>query len=149
MNCEGSNSSGEVAQQGRQDSAPYQKCSRQAQRSEKGTSCGLISLPQELKTKICEAIPLSVPRPKGEIVFVSDGSSVGGDGTLLHIPQTDTTQESNARILVSWIVKHDKACPTPIGAFLRHKGQGRHFLVPARRLDSASGSVAQPEACSK
>ena len=37
---------------------------------------------EELKEKICRAIPLGVPRPKGEIVFVSDGSNVGGGGTL-------------------------------------------------------------------
>ena len=32
--------------------------------------------------------------------------------------QTGTTQVPNARILVSWIVKQDRACSTPIGAFL-------------------------------
>ena len=32
--------------------------------------------------------------------------------------QNGTTQVPSARILVSWIVKQDKACPTPIGAFL-------------------------------
>ena len=29
--------------------------------------------------------------------------------------QTGTTQDPNVRILVSWIVKQDRACPTPIG----------------------------------
>ena len=37
---------------------------------------------EELEEKICKAIPLGVPRPKGEIVFVSDGSNLGGGGTL-------------------------------------------------------------------
>ena len=32
--------------------------------------------------------------------------------------QTGTTQAPNARILVSWIVKQDRACSTPTGAFL-------------------------------
>ena len=36
--------------------------------------------------------------------------------------QTGRTQDPNARILVSWIVKQDKACPTPIGAFLQYRG---------------------------
>ena len=35
-----------------------------------------------MKEKICKAIPLGVTRPKEEIVFVSDGSNVGGGGTL-------------------------------------------------------------------
>ena len=33
---------------------------------------------EELREKICKAIPLGVPRPKGEIVFVWDGANVGG-----------------------------------------------------------------------
>ena len=37
---------------------------------------------EELKKKICKAIPLRVPRPKAEIVFVSDGSNVCRGGTL-------------------------------------------------------------------
>ena len=37
---------------------------------------------EESKTKICEAIPLGVPRAKQEIVFFYDGSNVGGGGTL-------------------------------------------------------------------
>ena len=37
---------------------------------------------EELKEKICKAILLGVLRPKGEIVFVSDGSNVGEGGTL-------------------------------------------------------------------
>ena len=32
---------------------------------------------EELKKKICKAITLGVPRPKGEVVFASDGSNVG------------------------------------------------------------------------
>ena len=35
--------------------------------------------------------------------------------------QTGTTQVPSIRILVSWIVKQDRACPTPIGAFLQHR----------------------------
>ena len=40
---------------------------------------------EELKTKICKAIPLGVPRRKGDIVFVSGGSNVGGGGALFHL----------------------------------------------------------------
>ena len=35
--------------------------------------------------------------------------------------QTGTTQVPSVKILVSWIVKQDRACPTPIGAFLQHR----------------------------
>ena len=63
--------------------------------------------------------------------------------------QTGTTQGPNARSLISWIVKQNRACPTPIGAFLQYRGQGRQILVPVQRLQSASGSVAPPEACRK
>ena len=66
--------------------------------------------------------------------------------------QTGTTQDPNARILVSWIVKQDNACSaysTAIGAFLQHRGQGGHILTPARRLQSTSGCVSQPEACNR
>ena len=37
---------------------------------------------EKLKNTICKAIPLGVPQPQGEVVFVSDGSNVGGGGTL-------------------------------------------------------------------
>ena len=56
--------------------------------------------------------------------------------------QTGTTQDPNAKILVGWIAKQDKACPTPTGTFLQYRGQGGHILTPGRRLQLASGSVA-------
>ena len=37
---------------------------------------------EELREKICKAIPLGVPRLKGEIFFVSAVSNLGGAGTL-------------------------------------------------------------------
>jgi hypothetical protein len=55
---------------------------------------------EELKEKICKAIPLGVPRPKGEIVFVSDGSNVGGGGTLFQWQalRPEQCQEINERL---------------------------------------------------
>ena len=47
--------------------------------------------------------------------------------------KTGTTQVLSARILVSWIVKQDKACPTPIGAFLQYRGQGGYILFMVTR----------------
>ena len=63
--------------------------------------------------------------------------------------QTGTTQDPSARTLVGWIVKQAKACPPPTGAVLQRRGQGGDILTAGRRLQSASGSVAQPEACSR
>ena len=35
--------------------------------------------------------------------------------------QTGTTQVQSFKIHVSWIVKQDRACPTPVGTFLQHR----------------------------
>ena len=40
---------------------------------------------QELKKKIATPNCLGVPRPKGEIVLITDASDVGGGGTIYHI----------------------------------------------------------------
>ena len=55
---------------------------------------------EELKEKICKAIPLGVPRPKGEIAFVSDGWNVGRGGTLFQWQalQPEQCQEMDERI---------------------------------------------------
>ena len=37
---------------------------------------------QELKKKIASSNCLGVPRPKGEIVLITDASDVGGGGTM-------------------------------------------------------------------
>ena len=63
--------------------------------------------------------------------------------------QTGTTQVPSVRILVSWNVKQDSACPTPIGAFLQYRGQDGYILDQGQQVDGASASVAAAEACGK
>jgi hypothetical protein len=46
------------------------------------------------------------------------------------VRQTGTTQVPSVRILVSWNVKQDRACPAPIGAFLQYRGQDGYILDP-------------------
>ena len=47
--------------------------------------------------------------------------------------KTGTTQVPSARIRVGWTVKQDKACPSPIGAFLQYRGQGGCILLMLTR----------------
>ena len=55
---------------------------------------------EELKKKICKAIPLGVPQARGEIVFILDGSNVGGGGTLFQWQalRPEQCQEINERL---------------------------------------------------
>ena len=56
-----------------------------------------------------------------------------------------TTQVPNARILVSWIVKQDKACPTPLDAFLQYRERaGTSCSCSRGRLASGSAPSQRP-----
>ena len=57
---------------------------------------------------------------------------------------SSTTPGPNVRLLVTWTVKQDRACPTPMGAFLR--GQARSGdLGLQRKKDGAALWQNRPE----
>ena len=66
--------------------------------------------------------------------------------------QMGTARVPGVRVLVSWIVEQDGACP-PTGAFLQRRPwaeMGTHHggcTVTSLKRGAASGSIAAPEAC--
>ena len=81
---------------------------------------------EKLKEKICKAIPLGVPLLKGEIVFVSDGSNVGGGGTLFQWQalRPEQCQEIDERLRTRGVNRD--------GSLKHSYSEGEWRLVPLR-----------------
>ena len=67
---------------------------------------------QELKKKIASSNCLGVPRPKGEIVLITDTSDVGGVGTIYQWQELDTAEPIHCHYRTSGLnrdgsLKHD------------------------------------------
>ena len=67
---------------------------------------------QELKKKIASSNCLGVPRPKGEIVLITDASDVGGGGTIYQWQELNPAELTNCHYRTSGLnpdgsLKHD------------------------------------------
>ena len=69
---------------------------------------------QELKKKIASSNCLGVPRPKGEIVLITDASDVGGGGTIYQWQELNPAELTHCHYRTSGLnrdgsLKHDYA----------------------------------------
>ena len=61
---------------------------------------------QELKKKIASSNCLGVPRPKGEIVLISNASDVGGDGTIYQWQELNQAELTHCHCRTSGLNHH-------------------------------------------
>ena len=120
---------------------------------------------QELKKKIASSNCLGVPRPKGEIVLITDASDVGGGGTIYQWQELNPAELTHCHYRTSGLnrdgsLKHDY--PTsewrlvPLGHWNWKWNQARsnysthdqELLAGMLVLSSQSRLVADTVACS-
>ena len=80
---------------------------------------------QEFKKKMASPNCLGVPRPKGEIILITDASDVGGGGTVCQWQELSSAELINCHYLTSDLNRD--------GSPRHHYSSSRWRLVPPRR----------------